>query len=616
MIRDLTEQEKWVLEQVKQGEWADLKKRFGESEENRYLSARFLEDLLTDEITVGSEKFQPHRRGIKIAHAVLADPLDLENAEVAHIVSLNSCIFQKKVNCRDAHFTRHLFLNDSQFAQEADFHRVNVKMNFFFQGAIFQGPVDFGGADIGRHFSATEAQFQGQGPDNKANLNGLKVGVHAFFNGAVFQGPVDFGGADIGGQFFAEGAQFQGQGKENEANFNAMKVGQSAFFSKAVFQGPVDFGNTDIKRQFSADGTQFKGEGEDNKANFNAMKVGQSAFFDNATFQGPVDFTTADIDGQFNADGAQFQGQGPDNEANFNGVRVGDMVFFDGASFKAGLTLEDARVLDLMIRYLAEPLPSLSLERTVVSRELALNDITIRTLSASHLEVKVKAAFEGVGIHEEADLRDSSFSVLHLHGVTWPQDPEAVLLEGLTYQAVSAGEDPGTWRRLLDWLEHSRFNIQNYTQLEGYFARCGHQGRADQVFIAGKRRAANRLTWWKKWFTKILWGGLAGYGRKPWQVLYVIVPLVVLGSVLFPPEFTAKFKESHSWLSNMTSSHPWIIQFLVSLDRFLPGVDLGLAKEWSPSGGCLFTFAYWYFLKLTGWVTIPIALAAIYTRIK
>jgi hypothetical protein len=111
---------------------------------------------------------------------------------------------------------------------------------------------------------------------------------------------------------------------------------------------------------------------------------------------------------------------------------------------------------------------------------------------------------------------------------------------------------------------------------------------------------------------------LTGYGRKPWKVLWVIVPTVVFGAWLFPPEFTAKFTESHSWLRDMTASYPWIIKFLLSLDRFLPGVDLGVAKEWSPSstGICLLAFAYWYFLKLIGWITIPIALAAIYTRIK
>jgi hypothetical protein len=193
-------------------------------------------------------------------------------------------------------------------------------------------------------------------------------------------------------------------------------------------------------------------------------------------------------------------------------------------------------------------------------------------------------------------------------------------LEGLTYQAVSAGEGKDDWKKLLAWIEGSRFNTQNYSQLEAYLTRCGHRDRADEVFITGKREAANRLTWGKKWLTRIFWGLLTGYGRKPWQVLYVIAPLVLLGAILFSPEFGAKFMESNDWLKQLAlpTGHPRIIKFLISLDRFLPGVDLGLAKEWSPAASsvCYFAFIYWYILKLAGWITIPIALAAIYSRVK
>ena len=74
----LTRQEQFVLRQVAAGEIADLKQEFGEAEEDRRLRARFLEELLTGELT----GVKIHRRGVWIRHAVVEEPLDLENAEV------------------------------------------------------------------------------------------------------------------------------------------------------------------------------------------------------------------------------------------------------------------------------------------------------------------------------------------------------------------------------------------------------------------------------------------------------------------------------------------------------------------------------------------------------
>lgn len=766
--KDLTPQEQWVLDQLEKGEIADLKKQFGEEEENRGLRAKFIEALLTDEI----EGFKPHRRGINIAHALISDPMDLEHVEVPYNVGLVDFIFREKVNLMDALFKKHLNLNRTQFSKTADFHRIKVNQSLFcrntrfqgrldlgsaniggefsasgaqlgevgknhlisfnsisvgesavFKGASFQGPVDFrlskvkkslyldqlktgdgskattfhglvdfGGARIDIEFNANGAQFGEKDKDHRANFNGMKVGENTFFKGAVFKGEVNFTGADIGGQFNAQGAQFQGKGQGNRVTFNSMKVGHIAFFNGAkfrgpvdfqvikvsehfgirplaqeqggeqptVFQGPVNFGMADIGGQFTAERAQFQGPGPENRISFNGLKVGQIAFFNGTEFRGPVDFRGATFAGQFNAKGAQFQGQGPENEVNFSilkvglsaifenavfqgevdfsgaeidgqfialgaefysssqlnfeGLNVGESAFFEGAVFKGTVGLNDAHLLDLIMGY--KPIPALNLEHTRIDRELKITDAEIGSMEAKNLAVHGTATLDKVTLKDKADLRNASFYFLDLLQVTWPPEKQKVWLEGLTYQAISAGSNPEDWVTLLTWVEGSRFNTQNYSQLEAFFSRCGHRDSADKVFIKGKREAANRLTWWKKWLTKIFWGGLTGYGRKPWQVLYVILPLVALGTFLFAPEFTAKSLESYGWLNQMKQNHPWIIQFLVSLDRFLPGVDLGLAKEWSPACVGLCTFAFWHFLKLAGWITIPIALAAIYTRIK
>ncbi len=66
-----------------------------------------------------------------------------------------------------------------------------------------------------------------------ANFESMKVRHTAFFQNAVFDGPVNFVGANIASNFQANGVQFQNM--EQRANFNSMKVGGAALFNDAVF---------------------------------------------------------------------------------------------------------------------------------------------------------------------------------------------------------------------------------------------------------------------------------------------------------------------------------------------------------------------------------------------
>ena len=54
----------------------------------------------------------------------------------------------------------------------------------------------------------------------------------------------------------------------------------------------------------------------------------------------------------------------------------------------------------------------------------------------------------------------------------------------------------------------------------------------------------------------------------------------------------------------------------MSLDQFLPGIDLGLAKLWHLSQISYGELVYYHFHKLAGWILIPIGLAAIYSQFR
>lgn len=550
-------------------------------------------------------------RGMFFAEAEFHGPVDFITANV-------TTVFQ---------MTNAKFLSENH---KANFNGIQVSLVVYFDGAEFHGPVDFVGADIKGYFTASGAKFLA--PDHEANFYGLKVGQYALFQGCDFRGPVDFsliriggnlyltpkqkeigenfrdpekkvhmpisttfrgalnlGGAEIGGQLWADKALFL---SNEEVSFNGMKVGEDLFLRGAIFAGPVDFIFMKVNGGFY----------------LNHLERSKTLF------QGPADFSGVEIAGQFLAQQAIFKNE----NIVFTALKVGLGVFFDGAIFFGGLSLDDAQLLDLEISGM--PLDHLTLDRTKIARKLTIENIEINKLSARNLEVKGPAELSKLTIKTVADLRDGSFQQLGIAETSWPALPDGkkkVYLDGLTYESITTKAEPDKaekWQELLDWLWYSRFNTQNFSQLDAFFQRCGLRKWADKVFIAGKRRELGKMKWWHpaNWLTRFFWGVLAGFGRKPGRIVIPALALVLLGWFVFP---SSSLPPGH-WMAPFQQSHPIWTGLALSLDQFLPGVDLGLAKFFQPSEISVQVWLLWHLQKLLGWILIPIALAAIYTRIK
>ena len=275
--QELTDREKYILGQVKDGKDADVMGQFvlplipdkdrreqaqklgltdyldyleklNKEDREEFLKsygpklrirAGFLRKLLTGDFP----DFHIHPHGVRIYNVLLEEPLNLEGTEVDQIFALLNSILQGGAVFRDSCFKKLLLFNKVNFAGKADFHRVRVAKNLVIQGSTFQGPVNFAGADIERQFNAKEAKFLNE--EETAQLYGLKVGKIASFEGAVFKGPVDLSGADIGQAFNANKAKFL---KENEKiKLHDMKVGQAGFFYNVIFEGPVDLRYSNIQ---------------------------------------------------------------------------------------------------------------------------------------------------------------------------------------------------------------------------------------------------------------------------------------------------------------------------------------------------------------------------------
>ncbi len=365
------------------------------------------------------------------------------------------------------------------------------------------------------------------------------------------------------------------------------------------------------------DGARFASDSQ--VADFNNLKVSQHAFFRGSVFQGPASFTGASIGGELALLRAQFLL--PSQPVSLKDVQVGATAYFWDSTWAGGLDLSGARLHKVVLGFPAErvgTIASLKLENAVVDRVLSLENLQIGRLEARKLAVKDGAEFTKVTILDGADLRDSSFSALNFQDTTWPQKPEGLWLEGLTYQSLGAGADREEWQTLLAWVEQSRYDTRNYGQLETYFKQGGYKDRADEVYIKGQRREILKQ-WWRpgNLATLIFWDLLAGYGRKPGRTVWISMSIVLVGMLVFGEKnFDPTFIGNWSWLREGGHGRSWVFRFFVSLDQFLPGIDLGLAKLWQLSQISYGELVYYHFHKLAGWILIPIGLAAIYSQFR
>ena len=458
----------------------------------------------------------------------------------------------------------------------------------------------------------------------------MQVGQDAFFQGCDFHGLVSFVLVKVAGDWYLDTMEKSGHRLaatfRSGVNFRGAQIGGELRADKAQFLGHIsDFEGVQVGHSFHASGAVFAGS-----ANFTEMAVKHNFFLDpfgglktfKTLFIGPANFSRLSVGGVFNADQAIFKSE----STIFSGLKVGQGAIFNGAIFFGGLVLKEAQLTDLEIRGLHPlsvgglPLEEIVLNRAKIAHRLTIEDIEVKKFDARNLEVKGPAELRRLAIKGEADLRDASLLHLQLVELGWPAPEDGhkqVYLDGLTYESLTTKKEAKSaenWRPILGWLQQSSFNSQNYGELEAFFQRGGNKNCADEVFIRGKQRAQRRRRWWSpgRLGTLLFWDWLAGFGRKPMRILWVSLLIISIGAFTFDPQVQA----GNTWLVQLEPQHPWLAHLFLSLDRFFPLIDLGGSQKWNVTDASLFTGIWWQAQKIFGWLMTPIALAAVYTRLK
>jgi uncharacterized protein YjbI with pentapeptide repeats len=571
-LKDLRPAESLVLEKMVQGGTADLselRKRYGDADARPHLRPRFLEALLGQEF----ERLKVHREGVRIENAVITGPVKLVYETVPYAVEFKDCHFQGQVTFRDCTFQKDLKLDKSTFDEGLTFQS-KVEINLSLSGSVFKGEARFAGAQVGSELLADKAEFRGS-----VGFQGVKVGRSAYFSNTKFL---------------------------QRATFYRATIGEDLNIVVAEFQGEAVFTGVQIGRGFMANGVKFYND--EKTADFSRLEVKQLTNLTNSVFKGPVNFSKAKI-GDATVGGEEVKG-----------------VIAERAEFNKDATFDGAQFSDLVFAHVN--VRDLKLVRTTVEQQLRIEDANITNLDASHLVVKGHTILKDLRIEQEANFTECRLQALEL--VQSPT-PKTLVMGGMSYQGLTPVLETGN--QLFEWIKKSKFDTQNYRQLEAYFQRCGYEGRADDVYIAMKHAENERRGFVGHWATFFLWEWPAGYGRRPLNILWGSLIVFLLGMFIFrsrhvelggessragkeknlTEELTGKSETQPQWVSKPPKKESWHFrtQALISLDHFLPALNLGFIIRWRFETLSILITIYVIIHRMMGYLFLSIAIATL-----
>jgi hypothetical protein len=526
-----TPQEKWVWEQVSQGEIADFNKAEGyggtlnprESEgwkENRILRPKFLETILLQEHYQNALT----RRGVRIVGAWFKERLDLSDATIPSQLCLDYSRFEQDVDLSFLKLPFLLSLEGSVLVSSLILARAKIE-TINMCGSTFKGTLDMNDLEVeGGLFMNKEALFA-----KKVILTRAKIKDQLDMSSSTFNGTLNMNSLEVGNDLFMKDdarfadvdltrAKIEGQVDMNRSNFNGtldmndLEVKGGLFMNKeALFAKKVVLVAAIIGGQLSMNRSTFNGA-----LDMNDLEVGSHLLMkDTALFAKKVVLVAAKIGGQLSMIGSTFNGT-----LDMSSLEVGSHLLMRDAVVKKPILLTFARIqggLDIS----GAELSSLNLTGTKVVKEFSLG-------SGSH-PVKWKD-------NSELILRNAEAGNLQDVPESWP---DTLQLDGFVYHRLGGfSEDDRTdmatrkisWPKE-EWLgKQKNYSPRPYQQLAKVLKNAGYEKEATAILFEGKKRQQKETkTLSLNWLWLVLQRIFIGYGYYNFRVLLWVIFLCVLG---------------------------------------------------------------------------------------
>jgi len=488
-------------------------------------------------------------------------------------------------------------------------------------GFISSGPVLIADARVGAALNCSGGRFENPGGLALAVDGASIAGTVRLSPDFCATGEVRLSGAQIGGELACSGGRFEnperraftvdGARIQNGVNLSSdfHAIGDVRL-PGAWISGSLDCAESRIEGCLSFSSAQVLGSLVCTNAKFGIAK-GDALHANHADIRGDAIL------------GPGFHAKG---EVHLLGTRVGGNLICDGGRFENAegnaISAFDAHIQgSTFLQRGFHATGTVELLGAQIDGMLSCSDghfenpgnvaMSLRNLRAYELRL----AGPNLRIAGEISLFGARVSVLADAPKAIP-DSATLRLDGFAYERISP-YSPRDVATRLEWLEHQSepYQPQPFDQLAAVFRRSGHDQEARDVLVAKRRKRRETLQilrsrYWD-WFLD--WSVL--YGWQPWRPLIsgFVVFLVVLGLVI-----GAQAASLITATAGVISTYHPLVH---ALDVFLPVVDLGIESNWTvdTAGGGWFAWlvmACLWFLKLVGWGTVTLALAAVTGVVK
>ncbi len=508
--------------------------------------------------------------------------------------------------------------HNTRFGGEARFVGARLANNANFAGAVFVGEAVFSTAHFGNavtfegaYFGKT-ARFDGVTTGGSIDFHSDSKGkgthfcAYAGFIGARILGDANFRGARLDGETHFDSVEIEGSGVFSPDDMgNPVRFMGAAFFNGAHVRGAVEF-----------QGAQFA-----RSSSFEGAEIGLNALFGPDSLRNPVRFMGDALFGLVHVKGAaEFLDTQFGGSTDFHGSEFGAEVKFIRAHFRANADFEAARfrgTANFSKATFSGSLVSFGnarFEDGLIFIDVSCKSPTSFVGSVSEPEAWfVGTTFSRVGFHE-AHFRTVFFRADLTERVPpggKPQFEGQVDLRGFTYDRIGVA-----WREVLGRLDP--YDRQPYIQMEQVFRSTGRDDDADGVYLERRRverQGRGGITWFMDW---VYWL-FANYGIGLRRVGYLSLALLGFGTFLFsragavsPQDNSVRGMEEFTrrvsgWVALWEG-------FWISVRYFLP-VALPVPLRLVPTRRRVFFWlqptTYANFLKVVGWILVPIGVAVL-----